>query len=157
ESKLAGERAGQKGNARALVVRATGVYGPEAQGENFVYQLLRRGRAGERMRAPIDQISSPTYHVHLPRASVELAERGVTGVFHVAGPAIMDRFAFARLVCETFGLDVSLLDPATTADLAQPARRPLRAGLLIDRVRGVITTPLRPPAEGLAAMRAVIG
>ncbi|PYM12221.1 MAG: NAD(P)-dependent oxidoreductase, partial [Candidatus Rokuibacteriota bacterium] len=63
----------------------------------------------------------------------------------------------ARLVCEVFGLDATLLDAATTADLGQRARRPLRAGLRIDRVRGVITTPLRAPAEGLRAMRAAIG
>ena len=157
ESKLAGERAVQDGNARALIVRTTVVYGPEPQEKNFVYQLLRRGRAGERMRAPIDQISSPTYNVDLAGATVELAERGATGVFHVAGSAMMDRCAFARLVCEVFGLDAALLDAATTADLGQRARRPLRAGLLIDRVRGVITTPLRSPAEGLRAMRAAIG
>ena len=156
ESKLAGERVVQDANPRAIVVRPTVVYGPEPQGKNFVYQLLKRARAGERMRVPVDQRSSPTYNVDLASASIELAERALTGVVHVAGAAIVDRFAFARLACEVFELDAGMLDPVTTAELGQRARRPLVAGLTIDRVRGLIDTPLRAPADGLGAMREVL-
>ncbi|MBI4592576.1 MAG: SDR family oxidoreductase, partial [Candidatus Rokubacteria bacterium] len=85
-SKLEGERRVLAENPRALVVRTTVAYGPEPQGKNFVYQLQRRARAGERMTVPADQRSSPTYNADLAAASVELAERGLCGVFHVAGP-----------------------------------------------------------------------
>ena len=153
ESKLAGERVVQEGNPRAVIVRTTVVYGPEPQGKNFVYQLVKRARNGERMRVPGDQRSSPTYNADLASASVELAERGRVGIFHVAGPAILDRFAFARLVCDVFGLDPRLLEAVTTAELDQRARRPLQAGLRIDRVRALVDAPLRAPAEGLRAMR----
>jgi dTDP-4-dehydrorhamnose reductase len=155
-SKLEGERAVCAANARSIVVRTTVVYGPEPQGKNFVYQLLRRAQAGEPMRAPSDQRSSPTFNVDLAAASVELAERELLGVVHVAGPEIMDRHAFARLVCDVFGLDASRLTPATTAELGQRAARPLDAGLRVDRARGLLTTPLRGPAQGLSVMRAMI-
>ena len=153
-SKLEGERAVTAANPRSLVLRTTVVYGPEPQGKNFVYQLLRRGRAGERMTIPVDQVSSPTYNVDLAAASVELVERGLTGVYHVAGSAVLDRFAFARLACDVFGLDPALLEPVTTASLRQRAARPLQAGLRVDRARAALDAPLRPPAEGLRAMRA---
>ena len=110
-SKLEGERAVGEANPRAAIVRTTVVYGPEPQGKNFVYQLIRRGRAGERMRAPDDQISSPTYNADLAAASLELAERGLAGLYHIAGPEVMDRHAFARLACRVFGLDEALLEP----------------------------------------------
>jgi dTDP-4-dehydrorhamnose reductase len=152
-SKLEGERAAVAGNLRTLVVRTTVVYGPEPQGKNFVYQLLRRARAGERMTVPVDQRSSPTCNADLAAAVVELAERGERGVLHVAGPDVLDRHAFARLACEVFGLDPGFLVPVTTAELRQRAARPLNAGLRIDRVRARVTVPLRPPREGLAAMR----
>lgn len=153
ESKLAGEGAVREANPRAVVIRTTVVYGPEPQGKNFVYQLLRRLRAGERMRVPADQVSSPTYNADLAAASVELAERDLVGLVHVAGASILDRFAFARLACEVFGLDGRLLEPVATADLHQRARRPLCAGLRIDRARELLATPLRPASEGLRAMR----
>jgi dTDP-4-dehydrorhamnose reductase len=153
-SKLEGERAVVAACPRALVIRTTVVYGPEPQGKNFVYQLLRRGRAGEPMQAPADQRSSPTYNRDLAAASVELVEREMAGVFHVAGPDVMDRHAFARIVCEVFGLDAGRLAAVTTAALKQRAPRPLDAGLRIDRARAVLATRLRGVREGLAAMRA---
>ena len=156
-SKLEGERAVGEANPRAVIVRTTVVYGPEPQGKNFVYQLLRRGRAGERMRVPDDQVSSPTCNVDLAAASVELTEGEIRGVYHVAGPEVLDRHAFARLACRVFGLDAGLLDPVATSALGQRARRPLRAGLRIDRARAVLASPLRGPEEGLRAMREAIG
>src|SRR5262245_28146345 len=153
-SKLDGERAVMAANPRALVVRTTVVYGPEPQGKNFVYQLRRRIAAGETMKVPADQRSSPTFNVDLATATVELVERACCGVVHVAGPSVIDRYAFARLACDVFGLDASLVIPVATADLQQRAARPLNAGLRIDRVRRQIATPLRDPAAGLAAMHA---
>jgi dTDP-4-dehydrorhamnose reductase len=156
-SKLEGERGVAAANPRVIIVRTTVVYGPEPQGKNFVYQLLRRARAGERMRAPADQVSSPTYNPDLAAASVELAELGRPGVYHVAGPEVLDRHAFARVVCRVFELDEGLLEPVATAALGQLARRPLRAGLRIDRARSALATPLRGPEEGLRAMREALG
>ena len=155
-SKLEGERAVQAANPRTVVVRTTVVYGPEPQGKNTVYQLLRRLRAGEPMRVPADQVTSPTYNVDLAAASVELVEHGASGVFHVAGETVIDRYAFALHAGKVFELDTGLLEPATTVALAQRAARPLNAGLRVQRVRELVTTPLRGPAEGLPAMRAAL-
>jgi dTDP-4-dehydrorhamnose reductase len=155
-SKLEGERAVLGEDPRALVIRTTVVYGPEPQGKNTVYQLLRRGRAREPMRAPSDQVTSPTYNADLAAASVELVERGRTGVLNVAGAGMVDRHAFARLVCRVFALDETLLEPVTTEALRQRAPRPLRGGLRIDRARTLLSTPLRGPEEGLRAMRAAL-
>ncbi len=152
-SKLEGEQATRAANPRTLVIRTTVVYGPEPQGKNFVYQLLRRVRAGERVTVPHDQRSSPTYNADLAAAAVELVERGVAGVVHVAGPVVLDRYAFARLACEVFELDPAAVAPVATTELGQRAPRPLAAGLRTERARGLLAAPLRAPREGLAAMR----
>jgi dTDP-4-dehydrorhamnose reductase len=155
-SKLEGEQRVQEENPRAVIVRTTVAYGPEPQGKNFVYQVLRRARAGEPIRVPSDQVSSPTYNVDLAAATVELIERDFHGVIHVAGPALLDRHTFALEVCSVFGLDAGLVRPVETAALGQRARRPLRAGLAIDRARLVLRTPLRGPREALTDMRRVL-
>jgi dTDP-4-dehydrorhamnose reductase len=155
-SKLEGERRAIEENPRTIVVRTTVVYGPERQGKNFVYQVLRRARAGEPVRVPNDQRSSPTYNVDLAAATVELIERDFRGVLHVAGPVVLDRHAFARQVCAAFDLDARLVEGVTTESMGQPARRPLRAGLTIDRARALLRTPLRAPREALADMRRVL-
>lgn len=152
-SKWEGEQRVLEENPRAAIVRTTVVYGPEPQGKNTVYQILRRARAGERVRVPGDQVTTPTYNVDLAAAVVELVERDFRGVVHIAGPTLLDRHAFALEVCAVFGLDAGLVESVETAALGQPARRPLRGGLVIDRARRLLTTPLRTPREGLTAMR----
>jgi dTDP-4-dehydrorhamnose reductase len=155
-SKWEGEQAVLAEVERALVIRTTVVYGPDRQEKNFVYQLIRNCRSGQGMRIPVDQISSPTYNVDLAQATVELCERDLRGVYHLAGDGVMDRFAFARLACEVFALDPSGLTPVATSALSQKARRPLRGGLRIAKARGVLSTPLRSPEAGLRAMRAAL-
>jgi dTDP-4-dehydrorhamnose reductase len=155
-SKLEGERRAVEENPRTIVIRTTVVYGPERQGKNTVYQILRRARAGEPIRAPNDQRTSPTYNVDLAAAAVELIERDFRGVLNVAGPVVMDRYAFALEVCAAFGLDAGLVEGVTTESMRQPARRPLRAGLTIDRARSLLRTPLRGPREALEDMRRML-
>lgn len=152
-TKLEGEGAVLGEIPRSQVVRTTVVYGPERREKNFVYQLLRTLRAGETMRVPKDQVSSPTYNVDLARACVELAEMGAAGVFHLAGSEVMDRYAFALAACRAFDLDPSRLIPVATASLNQRARRPLKGGLRIDRALALLRTELRRPEAGLRAMR----
>jgi dTDP-4-dehydrorhamnose reductase len=155
-SKWEGERTVLAEVPRAIVVRTTVVYGPDRQEKNFVYQLIRNCRSGEPMRIPADQISSPTYNADLAAATVELCERDAHGVYHLAGDGILDRFAFARLACEVFGLDPSRLTPVATSSLGQKAPRPLKAGLLIAKARALLRTPLRSPEAGLRAMKAAL-
>lgn len=152
-SKLQGERHVQRENPRAAIIRTTVVYGAEPQGKNFVYQLLRRVQSGEPIHVPHDQVSTPTYNLDLAAATVELIERDVCGIIHLAGPALLDRYAFALEVCAAFGLDPSLVKPVDTPTLGQRARRPLRAGLATDRARALLETRMQAPREALADMR----
>lgn len=152
-SKWEGERAVLAEVGRVLVVRTTVVYGPDRQEKNFVYQLIRACRSGQGMRIPSDQVSSPTYNVDLAAATVELCERDLRGVYHLAGDGVLDRVAFARLACRVFALDDSRLTPVTTAALGQKAPRPLNGGLRIAKARAALKTSLRSPEAGLRAMR----
>ena len=156
QSKLAAEQALLGAVPRTLVLRTSVVYGPERQEKNFAYQLIRACRAGQTFRPAVDQRASPTYNPDLAAASVEMAERGLTGLYHVAGSETLDRYAFAMLVAEVFGLERSNLVPVKTAELKQKAGRPLDGGLSVAKAQAVLTTPLRGAEAGLRAMREVL-
>lgn len=136
-----------------VIVRVCGVYGFEGQGKNFVMALLAKGKRGEPMNVPSDQWGTPTYADNLAAAVQELAQSTHRGVYHVVGPAYLDRVSFARLGCEVFGVDPGFLRPRTTAELGQRAPRPLRGGLNTTKVRAVLTTPLLHPWRGLELMK----
>jgi len=155
-SKLEGENAVLAADPSAVVIRTTVVYGVDAQEKNFVYQLLRQGRARKPMKVAADQRSSPTYVEDLAAASLALVEKRSSGVFHVAGPEVVDRYAFALEGCRVFGLDPGFLEPVTTASFGQKAARPLVAGLRVERVTG-LGIPMRGPRDGLTAMRDALG
>lgn len=152
-SKHEGEQAVRAACRRAVVIRPSVVYGPERQGKNFVYQMLRAARAGEGFRLAVDQRASPSYNPDVAAASVELAEGNLIGLWHVAGPEVLDRYDFALRICREFALDTSRLTAVTTAALAQKAPRPLDGGLKVAKAQGRLTTRLRGPDEGLRAMR----
>lgn len=154
-AKLEAEEAIRAETPDHLLLRTTTVFGPEAQGKNFVYQLVKRLRQGQPMQVPVDQWASPSYGPDVAAATLALIERGASGTWHVAGPDQLDRAAFARLACRVFGLDERLVEGKTTAELRQKAARPLRGGLRTDKLRAA-GIALRDTAAGLAAMKAEI-
>lgn len=149
--KLAAEHAVAVHAPDALILRTTVVYGWESGGKNFVMQLVRKLRRGERMRVPSDQVGSPTYAPDLARTAMALADSPARGLFHVAGPDRVDRLVFAQAAAEEFGLDPDLIEGVPTEELDQGAPRPLDAGL-ITRKDGAGLASLRGFAEGLRAM-----
>jgi dTDP-4-dehydrorhamnose reductase len=87
------------------------------------------------------------------RAVVALAEAGRAGLVHVAGPDWIDRVAFARALAVAFGLDPGLIIPRTTAELGQPAARPLKGGLRTPRLDAWLPGSMRPLDQCLADFR----
>jgi dTDP-4-dehydrorhamnose reductase len=139
---------------RALIVRTSWVFGPERQGKNFAYQLVKALGQRKTLNCPSDQASSPSYGPDVARAVVGLVDGGVSGLIHVAGPEVMGRVEFARAIAEAFGVDSSKVIPKTTTELSQGAPRPLSGGLLTPRLDAVRTGAMRPLAEALADFKA---
>ncbi len=133
----------------ALIVRTTVVYGREPQGKNFVARLVQTLGQGGRMRVPDDQVGSPTYAPDLAGAVLDLVAAGRSGVLNVAGRERASRYDFAVAAARAFGVDERLLDPVPTSALAQPARRPLDAGLDVARAERLLGRALTGYVEGL--------
>ncbi len=155
KSKWDGELAVKAACSHALILRTTVVYGQDFGQKNYVYSLMRLLAAGKTMRVPQDQVSTPTYNRDLAAATIALAQRGVSGTYHVCGPERMDRLQFARAVAQFLSLDASLLQGVPTSELGQKAPRPLDAGLAIDKLRHLHPDLImRPLAESFADCRA---
>ena len=139
-----------------LIARTSWVFGPERQGKNFAYQLVKTLRSGKRLTVPSDQISSPSYGPDVAEASVRLIEAGRSGVYHVAGPEVLSRPAFARVIAEMFGLDPNPIKSRTTAELGQGAPRPLNGGLRAPRLAAELPGVMRTLRDALSDFRDAI-
>jgi dTDP-4-dehydrorhamnose reductase len=135
-----------------LIIRTTVVYGWEQQGKNFVYRLINTVKGNQTLRVPVDQIGTPAYAPNLAQVVVELANQNASGVYNVVGPERVNRYEFACEAARVFGLDENLIKPVSTSLLAQPARRPLNAGLVTDKVSAIVKIPLVGFQDGLRIM-----
>ncbi len=158
KSKLEGERAVLRVHPEALVLRTTWVYGPDAAGKNFISTLQRQLRAGERMRVPADQVSTPTLNRDLARATLALLDADAHGLFHISGPDLLSRYELAQKVAEFFSLDAGLIDGIETSSLGQRAARPLQSGLRSDCLGEAIPAfRMRTLQEGLEETAHALG
>ena len=129
-SKLAGERAVAQAAPRHAIVRASWLFGPG--GKNFVDTMLRLARERDEVTVVDDQVGCPTYTGHLAAALVEIAERDLTGVLHVAGGGHCSWHDLAAAAFEATGAQVTL-KRGRTADLGRPAPRPAHSVLVSER------------------------
>jgi dTDP-4-dehydrorhamnose reductase len=139
-----------------LVARTSWVFGPERQGKNFAYQLVKTLRSGKTLTVPSDQISSPSYGPDVADASVRLVESCRSGVYHVVGPEVISRPEFARAIAEAFGLDPNMIEGKTTAELGQGAPRPLNGGLLAPQLATDLPGAMHSLAKSLEDFRRAV-
>jgi dTDP-4-dehydrorhamnose reductase len=147
-SKLAGEQAVTAATAgRACIIRSMGVYGPEPQEKNFVYQVRRVLLQGQALLVPDDQFGNATRAEDLAAITLALLQLEASGIWNVAGPdPDLRRSDFARQVAHGYGLDAGLIQPVPSRQLGQKAARPRHGGLRIARIRelGFAPRPFQP-------------
>jgi dTDP-4-dehydrorhamnose reductase len=147
-SKLAGELYAQAYLESPLIIRTSGVFGPgglhTARG-NFIESMLRLAAEGRPIRVVEDHIASPAYAPALAARSVDLVERGVTGVVHVGGGAPVSWFRYAQLIFEAAGLHPELR-PTNEREYRTAAHRPRFSALSNAKMESLGLPPM-PPLE----------
>ena len=151
-SKLAGELYAQAYLDRALTVRTSGVYGlgglATARG-NFVELMLRLAASPTPIRVVEDHVASPTYAPLLAARTIDLVERGLSGLFHISGGVPISWPNFARLIFETAGVHPTLLE-ANEREYRTPARRPRYSALSNGKMERAGLAPMPPIRDALA-------
>lgn len=153
KSKLAGENVCMAGNTNAVIVRTNIIYGPPRERPDFVRWVLDALESRTPIRVVDDQIGNPTYVDDLAEVIMRLALSKRTGMYHVGGADFLSRYDFAMRIAEFFKLDPSIIARVTTAELAQPARRPLKLGLISLKAETELRMRMRGIESGLSSIR----
>ena len=113
------------------IARTCVIYGakPASGKVNFVLWLIDRLKNGEGVRIVTDQYITPTLNTNLAKMMLEIAEKELKGVFHLAGATRVSRFEFAEAIADEFGLDKSLISPSKMKDINWVAARPRDSSL----------------------------
>jgi dTDP-4-dehydrorhamnose reductase len=153
KSKLAGENACIVGSMQAAVVRTNVVYGPYVERPDFVRWVLDALDSRTPIRVVNDQYSNPTYVDDISESILRIIQKKRTGIYHVGGADYCSRYEFALRIAEFFRADASNITPVTTAELKQPARRPLRGGLISLKAETDLGMKMRGIESGLSTIR----
>jgi len=134
-SKLKGEEIVKEIVDKYCIARTSVLYGSKpARGKvNFVLWLIDKLRKGEFVRVVSDQFISPTLNTNLAEMLLEVADKELTGVYHLAGASRVSRLDLAFELTEVFNLDRSLIRSAKMDDMNWVAKRPRDSSLDVSK------------------------
>ncbi len=144
-TKLAGEKAVKSVGTPYAIARTAWLYG--AGGRNFVDTMLTLAQDRDEVTVVNDQVGCPTWTGHLAPALIEVAERQLQGVHHLAGAGACTWYELAVELFDRAGVDCRVV-PITSAELKRSAPRPAWSVLASERPDAVALPPWQ---DGLAA------
>jgi dTDP-4-dehydrorhamnose reductase len=151
ETKVAAERI-VLNNPRHLVVRTSLNAGVSQSGNRAFNEQLRRSfqQAGGEMTLFRDEFRCPIAAVETARAVWELAQKGCSGIYHVAGAEKLSRLEIGQLLVARWPEIKAGIKSGSAKDFAGPPRA-LDTSMDIAKVQKVLSRPLPKFSEWLAA------
>jgi dTDP-4-dehydrorhamnose reductase len=138
---------------KALIVR-TNFFGHGSGGRtSFSDWILGQLRTENRPSLFTDVFFTPILIEPLARICMELAERGVSGIYNVVGDERLSKFEFGQKLARVFKLPVDLLKPGSVEDAHLAANRPHDMSLSNQKLRGVIGRSPGTVMDFLARLR----
>lgn len=151
-TKLASENALKISGASHTIIRTNVLYGVSQSRPDFVKWLVTELANNRPVRIVTDQINNPAFIPDLCDAIVKIVDDSKEGLFNVGGCEFLSRYDFSLMIADFFKLDKSLINPITTDELHQPAKRPLKSGLIIDKAKKELNYRPRTIIETLKIM-----
>jgi dTDP-4-dehydrorhamnose reductase len=132
-TKLEGERVVMNSGLENLIIRTTILYGNHKK-LDFVRWVKNNLEYNNRIKIVDDQHGNPTSAQDLSEGIYFLIDKKNSGIFNIVGRDYVSRYEFAKQIAEFYKLDTNLIKKISTNDLNQKAKRPLKAGLKIDKI-----------------------
>jgi dTDP-4-dehydrorhamnose reductase len=154
-TKLRGEESVENLAAQHCIARSSVIYGsiPATGKINFALWLLDKLERKETVTIVTDQWNSPTLNTNLADMVLEVLERKLTGIFHLAGATRLSRYDFAKSLAQIFRLDANLILPASSKEIPWTAKRPRDSSLTVDRACQTLRSKPLKVLEALEKMK----
>ena len=153
-TKLKGEEAVQTLD-KYCIARGSVIYGstPATGKTNFALWLLDKLRKKEEVKIITDQWNSPTLNVSMAEMILQILEKRVNGIFHLAGATRLSRYEFAEHLAETFDLDPKYIKPVQSEHIKWIAKRPKDSSLDVNKAKRTLAIKPLEIREALEIMK----
>ena len=153
-SKVEAENLVKESGLPWTIIRTMIIYGvaDDLQRSNVVLWTKNSLEQKKKINVITDQFRGPTLAEDLAEACINASEKKAEGIYHVSGAEIIPIIEISKTVAGYFGLDATLINPVTTAELKQPAQRPLKTGFNITKAIRELDFKPRSLRQGLAVI-----
>jgi len=154
-SKLESEHILQQSKASWAILRTIIIYGvvDDAQRSNVVLWTKQSLEQHKKINVITDQFRSPTLAEDLANACEAAALKRAKGIYHISGKELMSIIDIVYLVADFFRLDKSYINPVTSGELNQPAKRPPKTGFILDKAMKELDYKPHSLMEGLSIIK----
>jgi dTDP-4-dehydrorhamnose reductase len=150
-SKYEGEKIVMASRLKWTIIRTIIIYGvvDDKSRSNLVLWVKNNLEKKQKINVITDQFRAPTLSEDLADACIAAAMKGAQGIFHVSGAETKSILDWAYQIADFWKLDKSFINPVTSEELNQPAKRPPRTGFIIDKARKILGYNPHSFIEGL--------
>jgi dTDP-4-dehydrorhamnose reductase len=154
-SKQAAENILRNSHLAWSIIRTTLVHGavPQMARGNLVFLVKNNLEAGKSIRVADNQFRMPTLAEDLVGGCLEIVKKKAEGIFHISGNDFLSIYEFALIIADVFGLDRSLISPIATEALKEPARRPPKTKLILEKAQKQLHYQPHSLREGLSLVK----
>lgn len=153
-TKLASENVLRMSGVDFTIIRTNVLYGIADGRPDFVRWAVNKLKSNDKIYIVTDQINNPTFIDDMVQAISKIIEFKKYGVYNIGGSEFLSRYDFALKIANFFKLNRDLIVAIATKELNQPARRPLKSGLLITKAQAELNFKPHTMDEALTRMKA---
>jgi dTDP-4-dehydrorhamnose reductase len=154
-SKLQAEKIVQASALKWCILRTIIVYGlvDGMSRSNLVLWAIEALKKGKPITVVNDQFRSPTLAEDLAEGCLLAMEKSAQGVYNISGSGLYSVLALVQLVAKEFQLNPSLIQPISSEQLKQPAKRPPKTGFHLEKAIRELGYKPKSFEEGLKIFR----
>jgi dTDP-4-dehydrorhamnose reductase len=138
KSKLDGEKILKKISTPNIIVRISTPFGIHPKKISFPFWIKNNLESKKGIPVLIDQYTSPTYVPNISKMIIEIIEKELTGIIHLAGDTKISRYDFALDICKIINADKQYLKVTKMKQMHWKAQRPMDSSLDVSKAREIL-------------------
>ena len=138
KSKLDGERVFKKITTPNIIVRTSTPFGIHSKKISFPIWVKKNLELEKEISVVVNQYTSPSYVPNISKMIIEIIERKITGIIHLAGATKISRYDFAVQISKIINVNKQFLKLTKMNQMDWKAQRPADSSLSVSKANKIL-------------------
>jgi len=138
KSKLDGEKVFKKISTPNIIIRTSTPFAIHSKKISFPFWIKNNLESKKEISVLIDQFTSPSYVPNISEMIIEIIEKKITGIIHLAGDTKISRYDFALDICKIINADKQYLKVTKMKQMPWKAQRPIDSSLDVSKAKEIL-------------------